>query len=118
MDRPSWRIFSAANLSLLTLVTLALLSVLVGLLLAPTWFGIESGCIGVAAAEGGRGDACVEAAAVAGAVGWMTVFVVVLFAHIAERPRLAATLTLSWSGAYVSGCVAAAAAIGPAPCAI
>lgn len=52
----------------------------------------------------------------AGAVGWMAVFVAVLFAQIAERARTALVLTLEWFAAYVAACVAAAAVVGPAPC--
>lgn len=91
MDESRWRSLGAASLTLPALVVLAPLSLAVG-------------------------DAYIEAAAVAGAIGWMAVFVAVLFAQIAERARTALVLTLAWFAAYVVACVAAAAVVGPAPC--
>lgn len=116
MDESRWRSLGAASLTLLALVVLAPLSLAVALLLAPSAFGVESGCFGAVGAEGSDGDAYIEAAAVAGAIGWMAVFVAVLFAQIAERARTALVLTLAWFAAYVAACVAAAAVVGPAPC--
>jgi hypothetical protein len=39
-----------------------------------------------------------------------------LFANIAERPRLAAILPLAWFVILVVGMLVAAGSVGPAPC--
>ena len=51
-----------------------------------------------------------------GTFGWIVVAIVVLFAHIAERPRLGAVIAAAWFGLLVGGALLWAAAIGPAQC--
>ena len=54
--------------------------------------------------------------AVVGTAGWLVVCLGVLFAQIAERPRLAAILPVAWFVLLVLGTVVLAATFGPAPC--
>jgi hypothetical protein len=59
-------------------------------------------------------DTYSDAVGVLGTLGWIVVAIAVFFAHIAERPRLAAVFPAVWFGLLVGGAFVAAAAIGPA----
>lgn len=62
-----------------------------------------------------RGDPFGDAVTVAGTFGWLAVFVAVLFAHIAERPRLAAVIPLAWFVGLVLTTLIVAATIARCP---
>jgi hypothetical protein len=115
IERHRGRRISASSFGLLALVLLGPLTAALVLWAIPNAFQIEWNCIGPGAGST-RGDTYAGAAAVAGVFGWLLVFIAVLFAHIAERPRLAAVLPLAWSVVLVGGCAAAAAAISPSLC--
>jgi len=62
------------------------------------------------------GDSYSDTFVVLGTFDWIVVAIAVLFAHIAERQRLAASIAAVWFGLLVGGALLWAAAIGPAPC--
>jgi hypothetical protein len=116
IERHRGRRISAFSTGLLALVVLGPTSVALVMFAIPRAFDIEWACIGPTGATSRSGDLYAGLAAVAGVFGWIVVFVGVLFAHIAERPRLAWLLPVAWFGAVVTGAALAAAVIGPAPC--
>jgi hypothetical protein len=74
-------------------------------------------CVTSLGAEGNTAsDVFSNTVGVLGTFGWIIVAIAVLFAHIAERPRLAAVIPAVWFVLLVGGAAIAAAAIGPAPC--
>jgi hypothetical protein len=116
LERRGGRRITASALALLALVALAPLSVVAVVFAIPELFEIDWACIGPTGTGSRAGDLYIGLAAVAGTLGWVLVFVGVLFAHIAERPLLAFWLPVAWFGALVAGAAIAAAWIGPAPC--
>ena len=107
---------SIYSLALLEIVVLAPIAAVLALWLIPDVFQIQWGCVSSAGVRATRGDDFAHSVAVFGTLGWLLVGVAVLFAHIAERPRLAAILPLASFVALVGGTAIAAAAIGPALC--
>jgi hypothetical protein len=115
-ERRSRRRIAAPALSGLEILVLAPLAALLVLVVVPNGFAVEWDCIGPLGVQATRGDSFGRAVAVAGTVGWLAVLIAMLYAHIAERPRVAVLLPLVWFVVLVVGTVIAAAAVGPAPC--
>ncbi|MCI0636357.1 MAG: hypothetical protein L0206_20945 [Actinobacteria bacterium] len=107
---------TASSLGVLGLVLLAPLSVVLVMFAIPSFFEIDWACIGPTGTASRPGDLYIGLAAVAGTLGWILVFLGVLFAYIAERQRLAALLPVTWFVVLAGGATIAAAAIGPSPC--
>ena len=103
-------------LSVVEIFVLAPIAAILALWVIPDAFGIEWSCVGRYGVQGTRGDSFGDAVTVGGAFGWLAVFVAVLFAHIAERPRLAAVIPLAWFVGLVLTTLIVAATIGPLPC--
>lgn len=116
IERHRGRRIMVPSLGLLALVVLAPASVAVVMFAIPSLFDVEWSCIGPTGAVSRKGDVYAGLAGVGATLGWVLVLVAVLFAHIAERPRLAGLLPVAWFVLLVSGAAIAAAAIGPAPC--
>jgi hypothetical protein len=111
------RLLSVDSLSLLELVVLVPVTGVLVLWLIPKWFDIQWSCVTGLGVQGNTpGDSYADTFAVLGTFGWILVAIVVLFAHIAERPRLGAVVAAAWFGLLVGGALLWAAAIGPAPC--
>jgi hypothetical protein len=117
IERHRGRRLPASSLGLLALVVLGPLSVALVMFAIPRVFEIEWACIGPTGTTSRAGDVYAGAAAVAGVFGWILVFIGVLFAHIADRPRLAWLLPVAWFGALVGAAALGAAVIAPATCA-
>jgi hypothetical protein len=116
-QRPRRHRFSFDSLSVLELLVFAPAAGVLALWLIPDWFDIHWSCLSGLGEEGNTpGDVFSNAVGVLGTFGWILVGIAVLFAHIAERPRLAAILPALWFVLLVGGAAIAAAAIGPAPC--
>ena len=111
------RRLSVDSLSLLELVVLVPLAGALVLWLIPKWFDIQWNCVTGLGEQGNTpGDSYADTFAVLGAFGWIVVAIAVLFAHIAERPRVAAVIATAWFGLLVGGALVWAAAISPALC--
>ena len=111
------RRFSIDSLALLELLVFVPVAGVLVLWLIPKWFDIQWSCVSGFGAEGtSSGDTYSNVVGVLGTFGWIIVAIAVLFAHIAERPRLAALIPAVWFGLLVVGAAIWAAAIGPAPC--
>lgn len=111
------RLFSFDSLSLVELVVFIPLAGVLVLWLIPKWFDIQWSCVSGLGQEGNTsGDVYSNAAGVLGTFGWIVIVIGVLYAHIAERPRLAALLPALWFVLLVGGALLAAAAISPATC--
>lgn len=111
------RLLSVDSLSLLELVVLVPVTGVLVLWLIPKWFDIQWSCVTGLGVQGNTpGDSYADTFAVLGTFGWILVAIVVLFAHIAERPRLGAVIAAAWFGLLLGGALLWAAAIGPAPC--
>jgi hypothetical protein len=109
--------FSIDSLSVLELLVFVPAAGVLALWLIPDWFDIHWSCLSGFGEEGNTpGDVFSNTVGVLGTFGWILVAIAVLFAHIAERPRLAALLPALWFVLLVGGAAIAAAAIGPAPC--
>jgi len=116
-EPPRRRRVSVDSLSLLELVVLVPLAGVFVLWLIPKWFDIQWSCVTGLGEQGDTpGDSYADTFAVLGTFGWIVVAIAVLFAHIADRQRLAAAIAAVWFGLLVGGAVLWAAAIGPAPC--
>jgi len=116
-QHPLRRRFSFDSLSVLELLVFVPAAGVLALWLIPDWFDIHWSCLGALGEEGNTpGDVFSNTVGVLGTFGWILVGIAVLFAHIAERPRLAAVLPALWFVLLVGGAALAAAAIGPAPC--
>ncbi|HLG09547.1 MAG TPA: hypothetical protein VI409_12840 [Gaiellaceae bacterium] len=100
----------------LEILVLAPLAAILVLGVIPAAFEIEWSCVGEHGVRSTGGDSYVDALGVAGTFGWLLVIVGVLFAHISERPRVAALLPLAWFVALVLVALVVAALIGPQPC--
>ncbi len=108
---------SVDSLSLLELVVLVPLAGVLTLWFFPKWFDVQWTCVSGFGEQGNTpGDVYSNAVGVLGTLGWIVVAIAVLFAHIAERPRLAALFPAVWFGLLVGGALVAAAAISPSPC--
>ena len=103
-------------LSVVEILVLAPVAAILALWVIPDAFGIEWSCVGRYGVQATRGDSFGDAVTVGGTFGWLAVFVAVLFAHIAERPRLAAVIPLAWFVGLVLTTLIVAATIGPLPC--
>ena len=103
-QEPSRRRLSVDSLSLLELVVLVPAAGVLVLWLITRWFDIQWSCItGVGEQGNTPGDSYSDTFAVLGTFGWIVVAIAVLFAHIAERPRLAAVVAAAWFGLLVAG---------------
>jgi hypothetical protein len=108
---------SVDSLSVLELFAFVPTAGVLVLWLFPAWFDIGWSCVTGLGEQGDTpGDVYSDAFGVLGTFGWLVVAIAVLFAHIAERPRLAAVLPAVWFGLLIGSALVAAAAIGPAPC--
>lgn len=111
------RRLSLDSLSLLELIVLVPVAGMLVLWLIPKWFDIQWSCVTGLGAEGNRpGDVYSDTFGLLGTLGWIVVAIAVLFAHIADRPRLAAVFPAVWFGLLVGGALVAATAISPSPC--
>lgn len=106
----------AGVVSTLEFVVLAPLALLVVLVAVPRAVGIESSCVGPLGAVSTHGDTYVAAFVALGTFGWLGVFVGVIFAAIAERPRLMLLLPALWFVVLVGASLVAALALGATPC--
>jgi hypothetical protein len=106
----------AGVITTLGFVVLGPLAGVLVLVAIPDAFGIESSCVTATGAVTTAGDSYVAAFAVLGSVGWLAVFLGVIFAGIVERPAVGMLLPALWFAVLVSAALVAAAAIGPAPC--
>ena len=95
---------------------LAPLAAVVVLGVVPSAFDIEWECVRGYGVVRTVGDSYLTSFAVIGAVGWVGVVAATLYAHISERPRVAAALPLVWFAALVTSSLVAGVAIGPATC--
>ena len=107
---------SAETLSVVEVLVLAPLAAALAFWLIPAAFGIDWSCVTSTGVGTTTGDSFARTVAVAGTLGWVFVLVGTLFAHIAERPRLAVALPAVWFVLLVGVMTIAAAAVGPAPC--
>ena len=82
----------------------------------PRAFGIESACVSETGSVTTDGDVYVSAFAVLGTAGWLAVFLAVMYASIAERPRVVMLLPAVWAAVLVVAALVAAVVVGPAPC--
>jgi hypothetical protein len=103
--------------SFLEILILAPLAAVVVLGVVPSVFEIEWECVRGYGVVRTVGDSYLTGFAVAGAVGWIAVLAAMIFAHIAERPRIAMALPIAWFAVLVAASLAVGAAIGPATCA-
>ncbi|HXG76772.1 MAG TPA: hypothetical protein VNJ53_09395 [Gaiellaceae bacterium] len=103
--------FSALEFSLLGLLALALV-----LYAIPRAFGLESDCVAGAGVVTVPGDTYIGAYAVLGTLGWLAVFLGMLYASIAEREDIMLLLPALWFVVLVLSALVAAAAVGPSPC--
>ncbi len=103
-------------LGVIEILLLAPLAAILVLVAIPRMFDIESNCVGTYGVESGAGGSYFDGLSVAGTFGWLLVIVAVLFAHIAERPRLAALLPLAWFAVLVLTALVVAVSAGPLPC--
>jgi hypothetical protein len=111
------RRFSVDSLSLLELVVFVPAAGILVLWLIPKWLDIQWGCVTGLGEQGNTpGDVYSNTFGVLGTLGWLVVAIAVLFAHIAERPRLAGVIPAVWFGLIVGGAAIGAAAIAPAAC--
>lgn len=110
------RLIPSSSLSALEIIVLAPAAALLALWVIPGVFDIEWNCVGQFGAQTTRGDSFGDALTVAGTLGWVAVFVATLYAHIAERPRIAVLIPLCWFVVLVVGTFAAAVVVGPATC--
>jgi hypothetical protein len=102
--------------SFLEILVLAPLAGVLAFWIVPNAFDIGWSCTTSSGVQATGGDSFARAVAVGGALGWVFVLVGMLYAYIAERPRVAALLPLAWFVLLVGAVAIAAAAIGPAPC--
>jgi hypothetical protein len=110
------RRLTAGTLSLIELLVLAPLAAILAFWLIPEAFGVEWSCVTRTGIGNTDGESFAENIAVFGTIGWFVVFIGTLFAHIADRERLAAALPIAWFLLLVTAMTIAAASIGPAPC--
>lgn len=111
------RLFSFDSLSLVEILVFIPVAGILVLWLIPKWFDIQWSCVSGSGQEGNSaGDVFSNTLGVLGTFGWIVILIGVLYAHIAERPRLAAVLPALWFVLLVGGAAVAAAAIGPSPC--
>ncbi len=100
----------------LEILVLGSLAALLVLWVIPSAFEIEWACVGVSGVLHQAGDSYVAGFGVAGTFGWLAVFVIAIFANIAEVRWLPVVLPLAWFLTLVAGSLVAAASIGPQPC--
>jgi hypothetical protein len=112
----SHRRLTAGTLSLVEILVLAPLAAILAFWLIPKAFGIEWSCVTGTGIGNTDGDSFAENVAVFGTIGWFVVFIGTLFAHIADRERLAAILPIAWFLVLIAAMTIAAASIGPVPC--
>lgn len=106
----------AGVVSALGFVVLGPLAAVLVLVTIPDAFQVESSCVTQTGAVATDGDVYAGAFAVLGTLGWFAVFLGVIYASIAERPRLVMLLPAVWFVALVAAALAAAAFVGPALC--
>lgn len=103
-------------LSALEFVLLAPAALIIVLVVVPRSVGIESSCVGPFGAVATSGDTYVAGFVTLGTLGWLGVLVGVIFAAIAERPRLVLLLPALWFAVLVAAALVVALAMGPTPC--
>jgi hypothetical protein len=82
----------------------------------PRAFGIESWCVGPTGQQTTAGDTYVGAFAVLGTLGWLGVFLGIVYASIAERRGVVLLLPLLWFLALTLPALGVAVILGPEPC--
>ncbi len=106
----------AGWLTFLAVLVLAPLAAVLVLWAFPAAFDIEWRCTGTQGVTRTSGDLYIAFFAVVGTFGWIAILLASVFARIAERPRLAATLALGWFVVLVGAALVMAAAVGPELC--
>jgi hypothetical protein len=114
--RPHRFQLSAGVVSALGFLLLGPLAAVITLGLVPRAFEIESQCVGAFGSVPSGGDTYVGAVVAVGTLGWLAAFLGVLFAGVAEQPRVLVLLPLVWFGVLVAAALVAAAFVGPALC--
>jgi hypothetical protein len=106
----------AGPLAALETLLLGALAAALALYVFPQAFAIESQCVGPTGQQTTAGDTYVAASVVLGTLGWIGVFLGVLYGSIAERRGLVLLLPLVWFVVFVVAALVAAALVGPVPC--
>jgi hypothetical protein len=86
------------------------------LVVFPAVFDIESSCVGPGGTEPTEGDTYIGGLVVFGTLGWLAVFLGMLYASIAELRRAVVLLPLVWFAVFVVGAFLVAAVLGPEVC--
>lgn len=108
--------FSSERLMWLEVLILAPLAAILVLLLIPTWFEIDWGCISTTGVTRTPGDTYITTFAVLGTLGWLVVVMAALFANVTGSSRVASVLPIAWFTTLVLGALITAATIGPQIC--
>lgn len=95
---------------------LGALAALLVLYVFPRVFAIESSCVGPTGVQTSAGDTYVGAFVVLGTLGWLAVFLGLIYVSIAERRDVIVLLPLVWFVALVLPALAVAVLLGPEPC--
>ncbi|MFO7573412.1 MAG: hypothetical protein R6W48_12550 [Gaiellaceae bacterium] len=118
-NRPpsSWRRgFSLERLMWIEVLVLAPLAAILVLLVIPSWFQIDWGCISTTGVTRTPGDTYITTFGVLGTLGWLVVVMAALFANITGSNRVASILPIAWFTTLVLAALVTAAAIGPQLC--
>lgn len=100
----------------LEVIVLAPLAAILVLLLIPSWFDVEWGCVSTTGATHTPGDLYITTFGVLGTLGWLLVVMAALFANVTGSSRFASVLPVAWFTALVLGALITAATIGPQVC--
>jgi hypothetical protein len=103
-------------LAVLETLFLGILAAALVLYVFPRGFAIESQCVGPTGQQTTAGDTYIGAFVALGTLGWLGVFLGVLYGSIAERRGLVLVLPLAWFVALVVPALVVAALLGPEPC--
>jgi hypothetical protein len=106
----------AGTVGALEIVVLGLLAAYLVLRVVPSAFEIEWDCVSDLGHQRILGDSYLAGVVVAGTFGWLAVGVGVIYAQIAESPRVAVLLPIAWFGVLVAASLVAAGAMGPQLC--
>jgi hypothetical protein len=112
--RPS---LSSERLMWVEVLVLAPLAAILVLLVIPSWFQIDWGCISTATGVMRTpGDMYITTFSVLGTLGWLLVVMAAMFANVTGPSRFASVLPVAWFSLLVVSAVVTAATIGPQIC--
>jgi hypothetical protein len=116
-QRRSWSThIPAGPVSALEFLLLGVAAAAVVLLWIPSAFGIESSCVGAAGVLPTSGDTYIAGFVMLGTLGWLGVFLGMLYASIADRNDVVVLLPPVWFLTFVLAALVVAATLGPVPC--